>query len=169
MPVGKTRDTEAQRVREKQRGTERYRVGQEAAGTQPQTCPDGRARDGRPVPPGEKQRQERYGVVKKQDPPVRFRAHSLTHGARAILLEAVALKRIRRKTGARHECKIAYSWPALSDVEGRAGRMTESWVPRLRRLQSCRAPAPASSVPAGRPRARRDYARILLLMARGRF
>jgi len=96
-------------VREKQRETERYRVGQEAAGIQPQTCPDERARDGRPVPPGEKQRQERYGVVKKQNRPMRFGAHSLTHGARAILMEGIVVKGIRRKLGRRHECKISYS------------------------------------------------------------
>jgi len=106
MPVEKTRDTEAQRVREKPRGTERYGVGQEAAGTQPQTCPAGRA--------GEKPREtERYGVVNKQDRPMRFRAHSLTHGMRAIFTEGLAMKGIRRKTGARHECKISYSWPRL--------------------------------------------------------
>ena len=70
--------------------------------------------------------------------PMRFRANSLTHGARAILMEGVVIKRLRQKTGARHECKTSYSWPALSDVEGRARRMAESGVPRLRRLQSCR-------------------------------
>ena len=78
MPVGKTRDTEAQRVREKQRETERYGV-----------------------------------VKKKHNRPMRFRAHSLTHAARAILMERIVVKSIRRKTGARHECKIAYSWPRL--------------------------------------------------------
>jgi len=51
---------------------------------------------------------------------MRFRAHSLTHGARAIVMEGIGMQRIRPKTGARHECRTAYSWPAVSDIEGRA-------------------------------------------------
>jgi len=51
---------------------------------------------------------------------MRFRANSLTHGARAFSMEGVVMQAIRRKMGRRHECKISDSWPALSDVEGRA-------------------------------------------------
>jgi len=51
--------------------------------------------------------------VKKQDRAMRLRAHSLTHGMRAILTEGILVKRIRRKMGRRHECKIAYSCPRL--------------------------------------------------------
>jgi len=45
--------------------------------------------------------------------PMRFRAHSLTHAARAILMEGIAMEWVRRKTAARHECKTSYSWPRL--------------------------------------------------------
>jgi len=82
---------------------------------------------------------------------MRFRADSLTHGRRTIFTEGIVVNGLRRKTGARHECKIAYSCPAVGDVEERARRMAESWVPRLRRLQSCRARTAAENVPAGRP------------------
>jgi len=61
---------------------------------------------------------------------MRFRADSLTHAARAFSMEGIGMQGIRRKTGARHECKISYSWPAP--------RVDGNRVPRLRRLQSCR-------------------------------
>jgi len=60
---------------------------------------------------------------------MRFGADSLTHGAREILTEGILVKGIRPKSGARHECKIAYSWPDgrhRNRPEGpRAGRMAK--------------------------------------------
>jgi len=89
------------------------------------TSPGSAAGPARQAPPGAPGILE--GPVGRR---MRFRAHSLTHGMRAILMEGIVVNAIRRKIGRRHECKISYSWPAAG-VGG-------NWVPRLRRLQSCR-------------------------------
>jgi len=72
--------------------------------------------------------------------PVRFRAHSLTHGMRAVLRQGVAMQRIRRKSGAGHECKISYSWPGPNDV-GQVCPTYALWVPPRRDVVFSRAGA----------------------------
>ena len=79
------------------------------------TSPGSAAGPARQAPPGAPGILE--GPVGR---PMRFRAHSLTHGRRAILTEGIVVKGIRPKTGARHECKISYSWRARLPTAGAA-------------------------------------------------
>jgi len=99
---------------------------------------------------------------------MRFRAHSLTHGMRAILTEAVAMKAFARKRGPRHECKISYSWPAREVRTGRAGRRCPP--AHARRCVVC-SRAGAARLRTTQPwhQSCLDLARILLLMGCARF
>ena len=108
---------------------------------------------------------------------MRFRAHSLTHGMRAILTEGLAMERIRRKTAARHECKISYSWrpggsrgpkTRLTSPVFSKGPTREAGPPAGMSKPAARGPRPDAEQ-QGFARGQRRMTRNLLLMRRARF
>ena len=113
------------------------------------------------------------GQVCPTYPLTRFRADSLTHGMRAILIEGLVMKWVSRKSGARHECKIAYSWPAVSDVEGRAPALRWAAGQRLparrpgRPMPGTYARATCRRPGAPGPRGRRNQVNVPMFFRRG--